>query len=60
MNIKISVCIPAELYAAIVDEQAIRRKTGVDKNGKRAKCTLSAIVSEWLYRGFGRRERGGK
>ena len=57
MNIKISVCIPPELYAAIVDEQATRRKTGVDAKGKRAKCTLSAIVSEWLYRGYGRRSK---
>jgi hypothetical protein len=54
MNIKISVCIPPEVYMALLDEQLIRRKTGVDKNGKRAKCTMSAIVSEWLYRGCGR------
>lgn len=45
MNIKISVMIPPELYAAIVDEQAKRRKANTRPR------TLSAIVTEFAWEG---------
>ena len=48
-NVKISACIPAELYAYLVDEQAKRRQEGAAKN------KLSDIVTEWMFRGIGKR-----